>query len=170
MARWLARECRWAFASGCLVAVWPGLPAFIAPFFWAATGVHYADLAGVWRRMRAPALYVVAALGLLAVLLTIPAWSAIASYGDFIRLLDSSLRLHHAAPPPAARTPALLALGLALVVYVAACACLPWISLALFSEARPRKLNSSRQSPRVEAMARCSGTPPTPGGAPGAHY
>ena len=112
-------------------------PAFIAPFLWAATGVRYADLTGVWRRMRAPALYVVAALGLLAALLTIPAWSAIASYGDFIRLLDSSLRLHHAAPPPAARTPALLALALALVVYVAACACLPWISLALIQRSAP---------------------------------
>jgi hypothetical protein len=112
-------------------------PAFVAPFLWAATGLRYADLTGVWRRWRAPALYVVAALGLLAALLTIPAWSAIANYGDFIRLLDASLRLRHAAPPPAARTPALLVLALALVIYVAACACLPWISLALIQRRGP---------------------------------
>jgi hypothetical protein len=112
-------------------------PAFIAPFLWAATGLRYADLTGAWRRMRAPALYIVAALGLLAALLTIPAWSAIANYGDFIRLLDASLRLRHAAPPPAARTPALLMLALALVIYVAACACLPWISLALIQRREP---------------------------------
>jgi anti-sigma regulatory factor (Ser/Thr protein kinase) len=112
-------------------------PAFIAPFLWAATGLRYADLTGVWRRLRLPALYVVAALGILAALLTIPAWPAIASYGDFIRLLDVSLRLRHAAPPPAARTPALLVLALALVIYVAACACLPWISLALIQRRAP---------------------------------
>ena len=38
-------------------------PAFVAPFLWAATGLRYADLTGVWRRMRAPALYSVAGLG-----------------------------------------------------------------------------------------------------------
>jgi anti-sigma regulatory factor (Ser/Thr protein kinase) len=113
------------------------VPAFIAPYLWAATGLRYADLTGSWRRFRLPALQVVAALGVLAALLTIPAWSAIASYGDFIRLLDSSLRLRHAAPPPAARTPALLTLALALVVYVAACASLPWISLALVQRRAP---------------------------------
>jgi hypothetical protein len=112
-------------------------PAFVAPFLWAATGLRYADLTGVWRRMRLPALQTVAALGILAGLLTIPAWSAIANYGDFIRLLDASLRLRHAAPPPAARTPALLLLALALVLYVAACASLPWISLALIRRRAP---------------------------------
>jgi anti-sigma regulatory factor (Ser/Thr protein kinase) len=124
-------------------------PAFIAPFLWAATGLRYADLTGVWRRFRLPVLQAVAALGVIAALLTIPAWSAIASYGDFIRLLDASLRLHHAAPPPAARTPALLLLALALVVYVATCASLPWVSLALIQRRAP-----ARRQPIAAASAR----------------
>jgi hypothetical protein len=114
-------------------------PAFIAPFLWAATGLRYADLTGAWRRWRLPALQAVAALGVIAAALTIPAWPAIANYGDFIRLLDASLRLRHATPPPAARTPALLLLALALVVYVAACASLPWISLALIRRRAPMR-------------------------------
>jgi hypothetical protein len=112
-------------------------PAFIAPFLWAATGLRYADVTGAWRRMRLPVLQGVAALGILAALLTIPAWPAIANYGDFIRLLDASLRLRHATPPPAARSPALLVLAVAFVVYVASCASLPWVSLALIQRKTP---------------------------------
>jgi hypothetical protein len=112
-------------------------PAFIAPFLWAAIGLRYADVTGAWRRMRLPVLQGVAALGILAALLTIPAWSAIANYGDFIRLLDASLRLRHATPPPAAHSPALLALAVAFVVYVASCASLPWVSLALIQRKTP---------------------------------
>jgi anti-sigma regulatory factor (Ser/Thr protein kinase) len=112
-------------------------PAFIAPFLWAATGLRYADVTGSWRRMRLPVLQGVAVLGILAALLTIPAWPAIASYGDFIRLLDASLRLRHATPPPAAHSPALLVLAVAFVVYVASCASLPWVSLALIQRKMP---------------------------------
>jgi hypothetical protein len=127
-------------------------PAFIAPFLWAATGLRYADVTGVWRRMRLPALYGVAGLGALAALLTIPAWPAIASYGDFIRLLDASLRLRHATPPPAAHSPALLLLAVAFVVYVASCASLPWVSLALIQRKTP-------DAPRPAPLRAVDGAP-----------
>ena len=131
-------------------------PAFIAPFLWAATGLRYADVTGAWRRMRLPVLQSVAVIGVLAALLTIPAWSAIASYGDFIRLLDASLRLRHATPPPAAHSPALLALAVAFVVYVASCASLPWISLALIQRKtldapRPAPVRTADDAPRWNA-------------------
>src|SRR6478735_10685483 len=45
------------------------LPAFVAPLFWAATGLHYAGLAGVWKYMRLPVLGAVAVLGLVTMLL-----------------------------------------------------------------------------------------------------
>ncbi|HET9980657.1 MAG TPA: hypothetical protein VFQ32_09440, partial [Ktedonobacterales bacterium] len=105
------------------------LPAFVAPLFWAATGLHYAGLAGVWRSLRLPLLGALAALGALTVLLALLYWPALAHYGDFIRLLDASLRLRQPAPPPADVSPVLPALGLAFVVYIAACACLPWVML-----------------------------------------
>ncbi|MBF6591320.1 MAG: hypothetical protein IVW57_12455, partial [Ktedonobacterales bacterium] len=108
------------------------VPAFTAPLFWAATGLHYAGLAGAWRRLRLPALLAVTALGALTVLLALLSWPAIAHYGDFIRLVDRSLRTRTstaASPSLAAPTPALPGLGLAFVVYIAACACLPWASL-----------------------------------------
>jgi len=127
-------------------------PAFIAPFLWAATGLRYADVTGAWRRMRLPVLQGVAVLGFLAALLTIPAWPAIASYGDFIRLLDASLRLRHATPPPAAHSPALLALAVAFVVYVASCAGLPWISLALIQRKTP-------DTPRPAPVRAADGAP-----------
>jgi histidine kinase/DNA gyrase B/HSP90-like ATPase len=131
-------------------------PAFVAPFLWAATGLRYADVTGAWRRMRLPVLQSVAVLGVLAALLTIPAWPAIASYGDFIRLLDASLRLRHATPPPAAHSPALLALAVAFVVYVASCASLPWISLALIQRKtpdapRPAPVRTADDAPRWNA-------------------
>ena len=158
-------RARWAFASRMSGGVCPGLPAFVAPFCWAATGLHYADLTGaggVCARQRSTAS---PRSVLLAALLAFPAWPAIASYGDFIRLLDASLRLHHAAPPPAARSPRSWRSRFAFVVYVAALR-LPAVDLArVDSTAQPAQAQSSRQLPRVEAMARCSGTPPMPGGA-----
>ena len=105
------------------------LPAFLAPLFWAATGLHYAGLAGVWRSLRLPLLGGLAGLGALTVLLALIYWPALAHYGDFIRLLDASLRLRQPTPPPPDVSPVLPALGLAFVVYIGACACLPWILL-----------------------------------------
>ncbi|HLY31096.1 MAG TPA: hypothetical protein VKQ36_08700, partial [Ktedonobacterales bacterium] len=104
------------------------IPGFAAPLFWAAIGLHYAGLAGAWRRLRIPALLGVAALGALAALLAVISWPALAQYGDFIRLLDASLRLQ-GAPAHATISPALPYLGVAFVIYVGACACLPWASL-----------------------------------------
>jgi hypothetical protein len=106
------------------------VPAFAAPLFWAAIGLHYAELFGPWKRFRLPVLQAVAALGALAGLLALLSWPAIAHYGDFIRLLDASLRVRRPAPPPAAATPALPLLSIAFVVYLTVCAFLPWISLA----------------------------------------
>ena len=45
---------------------------------------------------------------------------------------------------------------LAFVVYVAACACLPWISLALIQRARPRRAQLSRASPRARRRWRAA--------------
>ena len=106
------------------------IPGFLAPLFWAAIGLHYANLAGAWRRLRWPALLAVAALGALAALLALLSWPAIARYGDFIRLLDASLRLQ-GAPARATISPAIPFLGVAFVIYVGACACLPWASLVV---------------------------------------
>jgi signal transduction histidine kinase len=105
------------------------LPAFVAPLFWAATGLHYAGLAGVWKNLRPLVLAAVAGLGLLTVLLALVYWPALAHYGDFIRLLDASIRLRQPAHPPPDVSPVLPALGLAFVVYIAVCASLPWILL-----------------------------------------
>jgi signal transduction histidine kinase len=102
------------------------VPAFGAPLFWAAVGLHYAELAGVWRRLRLPALLAVGCVGVLTALLALLSWSAIAHYGDFVRLVDMSLRGHH---PSQTSPPTLPGLGLGFVIYVAACACLPWASL-----------------------------------------
>ena len=105
------------------------LPAFVAPLFWAATGLHYAGLAGVWRSLRLPLLGALATLGALTVMLALLYWPALAHYGDFIRLLDASLRLRQPVQATTDASPVLPALGLAFVVYIAACACLPWILL-----------------------------------------
>ncbi|HEX9067486.1 MAG TPA: hypothetical protein VF807_01865, partial [Ktedonobacterales bacterium] len=109
------------------------VPAFCAPLLWAATGLYYAGLTGRWRRWRLPALQLAAGLGLIAVLLALRSWPYIEHYGDFVRLLDTSLRVHSSTPPPAA--PALLLLGISFVLYVAACAALPWVALALMRRA-----------------------------------
>lgn len=129
-------------------------PAFAAPIFWAATGLHYADLAGVWPRFRLPALQAVGLLGALAALLALLSWPAVAHYGDFIRLLDESLRLRHPAPPPAAATPALPALGVAFVLYVGACAALPWVSLALIRRRTPTNSAPANASRRATPAGR----------------
>jgi two-component sensor histidine kinase len=105
------------------------LPAFVAPLFWAATGLHYAELAGVSKNLRLPVLTAVASLGLLAILLAVIYWPALSQYGDFIRLLDASIRLRQPVPHPPNVSPVLPALGLAFVVYIGVCACLPWILL-----------------------------------------
>src|SRR5579872_1965721 len=106
------------------------IPGFAAPFFWAATGIHYAGLTGAFQRLRRPALLLVGGLGGLTALLALVNWPVISHYGDFIRLLGNSLQFHgQARPLPLAASPALPALGIAFVLYVAACACLPWASL-----------------------------------------
>jgi histidine kinase/DNA gyrase B/HSP90-like ATPase len=106
------------------------VPGFAAPIFWAAIGLHYVGLAQAWRSFRLPLLAAVAVPGAVAALLALLNWRVIGTYGDFIRLLGSALRLRAPAPPLAGATsPALPALGLAFVIYVAACACLPWASL-----------------------------------------
>jgi hypothetical protein len=104
-------------------------PAFGAPLLWAAIGLHYAGLAGAWKRLRVFVLAAVAAVGALAALLALLCWPAIAYYGDFIRLLDAALRFRRPEPSLLALSPLLPALGLTFVVYIALCACLPWISL-----------------------------------------
>ncbi len=107
------------------------LPAFTAPLFWAAIGLHYVGLAGAWGRLRVLALSGAAALGGVTALLALVNWPAIASYGDFIRLLAVSLGIQGAAPAGASplASPALPALGVAFVAYLGTCACLPWASL-----------------------------------------
>lgn len=106
------------------------VPGFAAPFFWAAIGLHYAGLTGRWSRWSMPALLVVGALGAFGALLALINWPVIDHYGDFIRVLGASLRLRGTAHPlPAVASPALPLLGVAFVVYVGACACLPWVSL-----------------------------------------
>jgi hypothetical protein len=105
------------------------VPGFLAPLFWAATGLHYAGLTGAFRGLRWIMLGVAAALGGLAALLALLSWPAIGHYGDFIRLLGASLRLRGAVQPLPTASPTLPALGLAFVIYVGFCACLPWASL-----------------------------------------
>lgn len=105
------------------------IPAFGAPLCWAATGLHYAGLAGVWKRLRLPALASVAALGGITALLAVVAWPGLEHYGDFIRLLDTAFGLRDSPPAATAFSPMLPAIGVAFVIYVAACASLPWASL-----------------------------------------
>ena len=82
-----------------------------------------------------PVLGAVAGFGLVTMLLAVFDWPALAHYGDFIRLLDASLRLRRAAPNV---SPVLPALGLAFVVYIAVCASLPWILLVAARRAARR--------------------------------
>ncbi len=106
------------------------VPGFAAPLFWAAIGLHYAGLTGYLRRLRLPALVAVAGLGGVSALLALLNWSAIRTYGNFIRMLGGLLRVRGAVEPlPEGTASALSLLGLSFVVYMAACACLPWASL-----------------------------------------
>jgi len=106
------------------------VPGFATPLFWAATGLHYAGLAGTWRRWRIPALLAVAAPGAGAALLALANWNVIGRYGDFIRILGASLSSQGTSPSlPPDTSPALPALGALYITYIAACAALPWIAL-----------------------------------------
>src|SRR5579871_2139019 len=75
------------------------VPGFAAPLFWAAIGLHYAGLTGYLRRLRLPALVVVAGLGGISAVLALLNWSAIRTYGDFVRVLGGLLRLHSPVEP-----------------------------------------------------------------------
>lgn len=104
-------------------------PAFAAPLLWAAIGLRYTAVAGSWGRLRTPALVVVVGLGACTALLALLSWPSIGKYSDFIAILDNSLRLQTS---DALRvSPWVPALGLAFVIYVAACASLPWAALAV---------------------------------------
>src|SRR5262245_40200409 len=103
------------------------LPAFGAPICWAAIGLHYAGLAGAWKRLRVIVIGGVAVVGALTALLALVRWPAIANYGDFIRLLDAALHFRRPEPSSLASSPLLPALGLAFVIYIALCASLPWL-------------------------------------------
>ena len=119
------------------------IPAFTAPFLWAVIGLRYTQISGRWRRLRVVALTAVASLGALTALLALLAWPSIAHYTDFIRLLDSTLRLRDGAVDVSPWVPAL---GVAFVVYMGACALLPWAALA-----------ARRLAPTIEA--RLAATP-----------
>jgi signal transduction histidine kinase len=107
------------------------LPAFAAPLFWAAIGLHYIAKAGPWGRLRRLALFGVGALGALAAVLTAVNWRAISSYGDFLKLIMVALGVRGAptARDTALASPALPALAVVFVAYMGACAALPWAAL-----------------------------------------
>ncbi|HEX9057853.1 MAG TPA: ATP-binding protein [Ktedonobacterales bacterium] len=109
------------------------LPAFLAPIFWAAIGLHYVGMAGAWGLLRRLAFAGVAALGGIAALLAIMSWNSIATYGDFIRVVSEALSAQgtSAPGPHALASPLLPALAVAFVAYVGACACLPWAALVV---------------------------------------
>lgn len=135
------------------------VPGFAAPLFWAAIGLHYAGLTGYLRRLRLPALVVVAGLGGISAVLALLNWSAIRTYGDFIHMLGGLLRLHSPVEPlPEGTASALSALGLSFVVYVAACACLPWASLVarrrLASAATPLRTDGTLLWDAADAWSR----------------
>lgn len=134
------------------------VPAFAAPLFWAATGLHYGGLVGTWRRYRKQALAAVAAVGTLTAALTLLNWDALAHYGDFIRLLAASVSLRDPVPALPTASPALPALGVSFVVYVALCACLPWASLVArrlipAHASRPEALGGDPGSSTAEGQA-----------------
>ncbi|MGZ3679007.1 MAG: ATP-binding protein [Ktedonobacterales bacterium] len=106
------------------------VPGFAAPFFWAATGMHYANLTGgTMSRLRRSALVVAATLGIATAVLAVLSLPAIGHYGDFIRVLGTSLQVRPRQRLPFKVSPLVPLLGLAFVVYVAACAFLPWVTL-----------------------------------------
>ncbi len=131
------------------------IPAFIAPFLWAVIGLRYTQLSGRWRRLRVVALAAIAGLGALTVLLALLSWPSIAHYTDFIRLIDSALRLRDGAVDVSPWVPAL---GVAFVVYMGACASLPWAALAA------RRLAATPLSlPLLLGADRSSDARPAPG-------
>jgi hypothetical protein len=142
-------------AGAGLIDVWwhlSWLPAFGAPLCWAVIGLQYARMAGAWGRLRKLALGSAAALGGFAALLAAANWPAIASYGDFIRLLEGALYVRGA--PPARASPlaahALPALAVAFVAYMGVCASLPWAALV-----------ARRLLPGVAADSTVAGSEPT---------
>lgn len=123
------------------------VPGFAAPFFWAATGMHYANLTrGTMSRLRRSALIVVAALGIVTAVLAVLSLPSIGHYGDFIRVLGTSLRVRSQQRRlPFEVSPLVPLLGLAFVVYVAACAFLPWVTLVA-QRLRPAGRSASTDS------------------------
>lgn len=125
-------------------------PAFAAPLLWAAIGLRYTALSGSWGRWRTPALIGVASLGAFTVALALLSWSSIAHYADFIELLNSSLRFRQAQPLHVSLWVPLL--GISFVIYVAACASLPWAALAVRrfgSSLEARRFSLPGSSPRL---------------------
>ena len=127
-------------------------PAFAAPLLWAAIGLRYTAVAGSWGRLRTPALVVVAGLGACTALLTLLSWSSIGHYSDFIAILDNSLRFKASDSPHVSLWVPLL--GVSFVIYVGACASLPWAALAV-----------RRFGPSIEARLAAGGFA-RPGAAP----
>lgn len=121
-------------------------PAFAAPLLWAMIGLRYTALSGSWGKLRAPALALVAGLGAFTVLLALLSWPSIAHYSDFIALLNDSLRLRHGSGLHVSLW--VPALGVSFVIYVGACASLPWAALA-----------ARRFAPSIEARLAAGGFP-----------
>jgi len=119
-------------------------PAFAAPLLWAAIGMRYTALSGAWGRLRMPALVAVGGLGAFSALLALLSWSSIAHYSDFIALLDHSLRLRSGDTLRVSLW--VPALGVSFVIYVGACASLPWAALA-----------ARRFAPTIEARLAAGG-------------
>lgn len=103
-------------------------PAFAAPLLWATIGLRYTALSGSWGKWRTPALIAVAGLGAFTLLLALLSWPSIGHYSDFIALLNDSLRLRHGDGLHVSLW--VPALGVSFVIYVGACASLPWAALA----------------------------------------
>lgn len=144
------------------------VPGFAAPFFWAATGMHYANLTrGTMSRLRRSALVVVAALGIATAVLALMSLPAIGHYGDFIRVLGTSLQVRsHQQRLPFEVSPLVPLLGLAFVVYVAACAFLPWVTLVA-QRLRPAGRGGNSADGSDQGRTSVSGTPtgaPSSGG------
>lgn len=141
-------------------------PAFAAPLLWAAIGLRYTSVAGSWGRLRTPALVVVAGLGACTALLALLSWPSIGHYSDFIAILDNSLRLQTSdALHVSLWVPVL---GVAFVIYVGACASLPWAALAVrrFGPSIEARLvaggfglPASIQRPSGQQLAPASATP-----------
>lgn len=138
------------------------VPAFTAPFLWAVIGLRYTQISGRWRRLRVVALGAVAGLGALTALLALLSWPSIAHYTDFIRLLGSALRLRDGGVDVSPWVPAL---GVAFVVYMGACALLPWAALAarrLAPTIEARLAATPLPLPLLFGADRPTGAPPTP--------